>query len=255
MRSRCCSAAAATVTSPTTSSKPPFHHAKLVEKILAQLDAAPDGLTLGELQIRLNAPRGRLDHALNCFRSNRQRRCSSWTIVGSAPPRHVAPAFWERVERLTELRKREQTGCSNTSRRVPASCNFSPANWTNTTRRRADVALSVAANHCLPNNFLRRSPNAPRNFSNAPIIPSSPASSGQRRIQHLPVTGKVSESLRAESGRVLAIWGDAGWGELVRAGKYSITARFDDRLVTAVVEMIRKWNPQPQPAWVTCVRR
>jgi ATP-dependent DNA helicase RecQ len=66
-------------------------------------------------------------------------------------------------------------------------------------------------------------------------------------------TGKVSESLRAETGRVLAIWGDAGWGELVRAGKYSIAARFDDRLVAAVVEMIREWNPQPQPAWVTCV--
>jgi ATP-dependent DNA helicase RecQ len=68
-----------------------------------------------------------------------------------------------------------------------------------------------------------------------------------------PFTGKVSESLRAETGRVLAIWGDAGWGELVRAGKYSTAARFDDRLVAAVVEMIRQWNPQPQPAWVTCV--
>jgi ATP-dependent DNA helicase RecQ len=39
----------------------------------------------------------------------------------------------------------------------------------------------------------------------------------------------------------------------VRAGKYSTTARFDDRLVAAVVEMIREWNPQPQPVWVTCV--
>ena len=66
-------------------------------------------------------------------------------------------------------------------------------------------------------------------------------------------TGKVSESLRAETGRVLAIWGDAGWGELVRAGKYSTAARFDDRLVAAIVEMIREWNPQPQPAWVTYV--
>ena len=52
---------------------------------------------------------------------------------------------------------------------------------------------------------------------------------------------------------MLAIWGDAGWGELVRTGKYSTAACFDDRLVAAVVEMIREWNPQPQPAWVTCV--
>ena len=68
-----------------------------------------------------------------------------------------------------------------------------------------------------------------------------------------PFTGKVSDVLRSETGRVLAIWGDAGWGELVRAGKYSTPARFDDRLIAAVVAMIREWNPQPRPAWVTCV--
>ncbi|HUF84057.1 MAG TPA: phosphoribosyltransferase family protein, partial [Acidimicrobiia bacterium] len=57
---------------------------------------------------------------------------------------------------------------------------------------------------------------------------------------------------RAEDGRVLAVWGDAGWGRLVRQDK-QVDGRFDERLVEAVVEMVTDWSPEPAPAWVTCV--
>jgi ATP-dependent DNA helicase RecQ len=57
---------------------------------------------------------------------------------------------------------------------------------------------------------------------------------------------------RAEDGRVLAVWGDAGWGRLVRQGK-QVDGRFDERLVDALVEMVTDWSPEPVPAWVTCV--
>lgn len=57
---------------------------------------------------------------------------------------------------------------------------------------------------------------------------------------------------RAEEGRSLSVWGDAGWGRLVRQGKLD-DGRFDGRLVEAFVEMIRDWKPDPAPEWVTCV--
>ncbi len=66
------------------------------------------------------------------------------------------------------------------------------------------------------------------------------------------VRGKLDESVQAESGRVLCIWGDSGWGTLVRDGKCQ-DGKFDDRLVTACIEMIREWDPAPQPTWVTCI--
>jgi ATP-dependent DNA helicase RecQ len=50
----------------------------------------------------------------------------------------------------------------------------------------------------------------------------------------------------------LSIWGDAGWGTAIKAGKYD-EGRFSDDLVQACVEMIRRWNPQPAPVWVTCI--
>ena len=55
-----------------------------------------------------------------------------------------------------------------------------------------------------------------------------------------------------QPGKALCVWGDAGWGGLVRHGKYR-DRRFADDLVAACARMILDWNPRPRPAWVTCV--
>lgn len=48
------------------------------------------------------------------------------------------------------------------------------------------------------------------------------------------------------------IWGIAGWGSMVREGKYR-DGRFAEELVHACANLVREWNPQPFPAWVCCV--
>lgn len=64
--------------------------------------------------------------------------------------------------------------------------------------------------------------------------------------------GNLPQNLRAETGRVLSRWGDAGWGQLVADDKNS--GRFRDELVEAVAEMLTaRWKPNPGPRWVTCV--
>lgn len=64
--------------------------------------------------------------------------------------------------------------------------------------------------------------------------------------------GNLPENLRAQTGRVLSRWGDAGWGRLVADDKHA--GRFRDELVAAVAEMIReRWQPNPAPTWVTCI--
>ena len=62
----------------------------------------------------------------------------------------------------------------------------------------------------------------------------------------------VTPDMRAETGRALCMWRDAGWGTLVHRGKYQ-DAHFSDDLVQACAQLVRQWNPQPAPAWVTCV--
>ena len=71
--------------------------------------------------------------------------------------------------------------------------------------------------------------------------------------QGLPVGGSIPLDHRHEPGRSLSVWGDGGWGNLVRAGKQE-SGRFDDQLVGAAAELITsRRNPEPAPTWVTFV--
>lgn len=63
----------------------------------------------------------------------------------------------------------------------------------------------------------------------------------------------IPVALRAEQGRALCVWGDAGWGRDVAKGKYE-SGNFSDALVEASVRLVReKWKPEPAPGWVTAV--
>lgn len=74
----------------------------------------------------------------------------------------------------------------------------------------------------------------------------------QGAFPHYGFRGNLPLNLRAETGRVLSRWGDAGWGRMVADQKHA--GRFGDDLVMAMAEMIReRWQPQPAPAWVTCI--
>ena len=66
------------------------------------------------------------------------------------------------------------------------------------------------------------------------------------------LAGNIPRELQTEEGRALCTWGDAGWGESVREGKYGV-GRFPDDLVTACVELVEQWEQDPAPLWVTCV--
>lgn len=79
----------------------------------------------------------------------------------------------------------------------------------------------------------------------------------KKRVQRglLPeygLSGNLTGSLDAGTGRILSRWGDAGWGGVVARDKGD--GRFSDALVDAAVEMIRaRWRPDPPPLWVACV--
>jgi ATP-dependent DNA helicase RecQ len=65
-------------------------------------------------------------------------------------------------------------------------------------------------------------------------------------------SGRDIKPLEAECGRALSLWGEEGWGNLVKQGKYKDNS-FDDILVQATIEMVKRWQPDPFPIWVTCV--
>ena len=64
-------------------------------------------------------------------------------------------------------------------------------------------------------------------------------------------TSVIPEEMRNAKGRSLCYYGDAGWGRLVREGKYQ-RCHFSDELVNAAVVLIReRWRPAFE--WVTAI--
>lgn len=71
-------------------------------------------------------------------------------------------------------------------------------------------------------------------------------------LQKSGLSGNLGLGLRAETGRILSRWQDAGWGQLVAEDKKN--GKFRDELVLATKDLLlQRWCPDPMPAWVTCV--
>lgn len=64
---------------------------------------------------------------------------------------------------------------------------------------------------------------------------------------------KIAEDRKPEPGRVLSVYGDPGYGELVRRAQDD-GDRYDEELIDAAVHHVdTEWNPSPAPTWVTAV--
>ncbi len=64
---------------------------------------------------------------------------------------------------------------------------------------------------------------------------------------------KIPPNLKNYPGQSLSYYGDAGWGQCVKNGKYQKNY-FADELVTASVHLILiRWRPNPFPQWVAAI--
>jgi ATP-dependent DNA helicase RecQ len=64
--------------------------------------------------------------------------------------------------------------------------------------------------------------------------------------------GNIPGALRAEEGRILARWREAGWGQMVGDGK--ARGAFPQELLQGAVEMIRnRWPQAAAVRWITCI--
>jgi ATP-dependent DNA helicase RecQ len=62
---------------------------------------------------------------------------------------------------------------------------------------------------------------------------------------------RIGPELQLEEGRALSRSGDGAWDRLVSDGRRA--GRFDDELVAACADLVRRWAPRPLPEWVAAV--
>jgi ATP-dependent DNA helicase, RecQ family len=220
-----------------------------VAEVMRALEAEPNGLSVPELLSRVNLSKGRIEKTISLLSLEAPapiaKQGTKWQLTAAT----LSEEFWDRAERLTALRRDEYRQMQEyVSLPFGAHMAF--------LIRALDGDPSAVTKPALPPlpttvdpglvkaavEFLRR--------TSLPIEPRKKWPDGG--MPRYGVRGFIAPAHQAESGKALCVWGDAGWGGLVRKGKYQ-DGHFSDDLVAACVKMIQEWNPQPSPTWVTCV--
>ncbi len=219
-----------------------------VHRVLEALESSPEGLSLPHLLGRVNLSNTRIEKTIALLSLESPapivKEGTRWQLVATT----LSEEFWQRAERLTELRRAEQ--------------------------RQMQEYVNLASGHMA---FLISALDGDPSSVDPPVLPSLPAVPDEGRVRgaetflrrtSLPfeprrqwptggmprygLRGRIETEHQARQGRALCIWGDSGWGGMVRRGKFP-ERRFSDDLVEATARLVREWNPQPSPAWVTCV--
>ena len=219
-----------------------------VQEILNALEEEPEGLSVPEIEGAVNISRERIQKTIQLLSLESPtpiaKQGAKWQLTVAS----LGPAFWKRAKRLTELRRAEQAQMQDYVKLSSGHMEFliraldgEPDNLSSPglppLPMEPDPALvreSIA--------FLRR--------TSLPIEARKRWPSGG--LQRYGLSGRIDTEFQAQPGRALCIWGDAGWGRVVRQGKYH-EGRFSDALVEACRKLVEEWSPQPAPEWVTCI--
>jgi ATP-dependent DNA helicase RecQ len=222
---------------------------------LSALDNAPSGLSINGLQAQLNLRHSDIEKALKFLSVESPSPVAKLNSAYHATPTATNYRINEDyVRAIGNIRRQEQAqmakymnhdGCyMEFLQKALDDKNAKPCG--KCANCLAAPLLSNEYDHDLANRaaiFLRRSyqPLPPRK-----IWPPGNA------FPFYEFNGRIGDDLRAEEGRALCLWRDAGWGQLVAFGKYKDNC-FSVELVKACAEMFRSWNPQPAPLWITCI--
>jgi ATP-dependent DNA helicase RecQ len=212
----------------------------LVERVLALLPA-----TITELQAEVNLGRGRIEALLKVLDVEGAvvRDGSSWQPTGAQweydEARYAEVTALRRAEQEAMLRYGSDGRCLMVSLLAelddPAaqSCGVCAACTQPQFDEPVDAALVERARR-----LLRSRPAVVPARKQTPKTADRP---GKR----------IPPELQLEEGRAVTRAGDGAWDALIAEGRRA--GRFDDELVTACVEAVRRWSPQPLPQWVTAV--
>ena len=213
-----------------------------VEIVLRALEEAPEGLSLREFEAapKVNLSNGCIQKTIQLLSlespSPIAKLDTKWQLTAAI----LGESFWDRAQRLTELRRAEQEQMQNYAELSSGH-----------------MAFLIDALDGEPGDFT------------PPDLPDLPTSVDPQRVRDAvvflrrtsmsieprrrwPPGNAIAVNHQLQPGKALCVWGDAGWGYLVRQGKYR-DDYFSDELVTACIHLVEEWRPDPFPQWVTAI--
>ena len=225
-----------------------FPTSEEAQQVIGALERAPEGVSNHRLLRQVNLPNGRIERTTKLLSLESPppivKDGAKWRLTAA----NLKDSFWERVNRLTELRMREQRQMQRYVRLEHGHMEFLISALDGDPEGIVSPRLPPLPAEVSPQTerdaqlFLRR--------LELPIPPRLMWPPGG--LSNAAVDGRIPEDHRAETGRALCLWGDAGWGEMVKRGK-QMDRRFANDLVAACASLVRRWKPNPQPRWVTSI--
>ena len=219
-----------------------------VDQVLEALESEPYGLSLLQLCEVVNLSKKCIEDTTKLLSLESPAPIAKQEYKWQLTAAQLSEEFWERVARLTALRRKERDEMQEYVALSSGHMNFliqaldgkpeatEPPNILPLpTKPQQETVRRVVE-------FLRR--------TCLPIEPRKRWPDGGLPIYDL--RGFIRKEHQAETGRALCQWGDAGWGRLVRIGKYE-HERLSDDLVSDSFRLFLEWDPQPTPTWVTCI--
>jgi len=229
-----------------------FAEEHMVRDVIAAFDRSDVPLSLMKVQVALNIKMGALEKVVKQLDADGALR----RVGGQTYERTLLA--WDypsaRIDEVTTARRIEQAAMVDYFSTTDCRMSFLARLLDDEATDRCgicDNCVGEAADVDLPNELL-----------DIEVVAAAEAFLRQRPLEISPRkqcfdddTGKrttIPPGEQLEPGRALAIWGDAGWGRLVRDVKEN-GGEFDEQLVDAMAAMLRGWAPDPAPEWVTVV--
>ena len=215
-----------------------------IDVVLKALRDTPSGLSIQQLETRVNVNKERIRKLTTLMSLEVPapvvRSGVRWVLTTA----ELSPDFWERVERLTAVRRAEEEQMREYSALKSGHMRFL-ANAMN------------SENPVLPTSPLPKLPVLPKQETVIAVtehLRRSPVwVQPRRKWPEGAYTSKmrIDDNRLAQPGKTLCFYSDPGWGDRVRREK--LDGWFSDEIVEASAIVIRDWAPDPFPEWVTCI--
>lgn len=235
---------------------PPEAH---TQKILAALDEADDGYSVPQLQQQLNLSQGQIAKVLKLLSLESPapvtKQGSKWYATAINYQPNIA-----KIEELTAIRRQEQAQMQLYMESQQCLMAFLADALDDPNPQPCGKCAVCLGRDLLPTNYSVQTVNDAVQYLLKSDRIIKPRKKWVQELATYGFSGRIKPELVAETGKALSLWGDAGWGELVKQGKYQ-NNHFDDALVEGTIKMIQRWRraasplgqPQPMSTWVTCV--
>lgn len=228
-----------------------FPPAANTKNVLQALNEAENGYSVPQLQQQLNLASGQINKVLKLLSLESPapviKQGSKWyaTAINYQPDT-------QKIEALTKIRRQEQTQMQQYMESQQCLMAFLANALDDPNPQPCGKCAVCLGRNLLPINYSAQTVNDAIIYLRKSDRLIEPRKKWLQELSTYGFSGRIKPELQAETGKALSLWGDSGWGELVKGGKYEEN-HFDDALVQGTIEMIRRWRLQPMPTWVTCV--